>query len=236
MRFNYGKMADALQSRSEAITSLVLVSGLRWPFVTVPHFEIRGERAREETLSEMFGFAPIVTTEEKQDWEAYSTQSQAWLLEGRGMDVNGEDAALVPDFAVIPTSITYIDPNNSESLLEYPDEVPPDTPDTPFAVNWQVSPVPALTTTINLNLRTSDMFSHLIQVLLDTRDGVLSDFTDLGHFYDTIILDDAHQTLHKDFVGTNEGRYYAAKDRPHSLTATPVFDTFANDTFTPIMQ
>ena len=230
MRFNYVKMSDALQSRSEAITSLVLAAGLRWPFVTVPHFEIRGERAKQETLSETFGFAPIVETKDKQDWETYSVQKQAWLLEGRGVDVDGQDANLVPERAVIPTSITYMDPNETGSILPYPDTVSPGTPDTPFVVNWQISPVPALTTTINLNLRSSNLYRHLIQVMLDTREGVLSDFVDLGPKYETIILDDQHEQLHQDFVGTNDGKYFAAKDRPHSITVTPIFDKFSNAT------
>jgi len=73
-------MIDSMTSRSESITSLVLATGMQWPFVTIPHFEIRGDRARKESLAETFGFSPLVSAADKDEWEAYTIQNQAWVL------------------------------------------------------------------------------------------------------------------------------------------------------------
>ena len=225
MRFNNVKMIDSLTSRAEAITSLALTSGHRCPYVTVPHFEIRGQRARKESLSETFGFSPLVAVDEKEEWEAYSIQNQGWVLEGRGIDVDDpSQAEFLPTTPIIPPEITYV--NANRTLSPYGNDVDETTPDTPFAVNWQMSPVPALTYTVNLNLRSSPLYRHLIQMLVDSRGNVLSDFTDLGRSYDTVIPPDEHQKMHDEIVGSEGGKFFKAEDRPHSVMMTPIFDTF----------
>ena len=224
MHFNHVKMIDSMNSRAEAITSLALSTGLRWPFVTVPHFEIRGGRARKDGLSETFGFSPLVAAEDKQEWEEYSIQNQGWVLEGRGIDVDDPaQASFLPTTPIIPTEISYV---NENSTLSPYGPVDANTPDTPFAVNWQMSPVPALTYTVNLNLRSSDLYRHLIEMMIDSKANVLSDFTDLGRSYDTVIPPEEHQQMHDEIVGTDDGKFFKAQDRPHSVMVTPVFDTF----------
>jgi len=240
MRFNSLKTADALTSRAEAVTSMVLTSSeMEWPFVTIPHFEIRGERARQETRSEVYGFSPFVELDDQTAWESYSIEHQYWVLSGRGIDVDDPASAeVLPTTPIIPTKISY-ENQTSGKLLPYPDDTnawPADlkVSSPAFCINWQLSPVPALTYTLNLNLRSSTPdFETLVQVLLDSKANVLSDFVQFKDWFETILPPDEHQVQHEDMVGTNEGKYIQADERPHSILMTPVFRGFPQEVTDP---
>ena len=232
LKWNFYRMQDSLTSSSEAVTSMTMTAGSIWPFVTIPHFEIRGQRARSETFSETFGFTVLVDLENKAEWEAYSVQNQGWVFEGRGIDVeSAENRQFLPNTPVIPRQITYM-VDNSTDLKPYGSEIDAATlgSETPFLVNWQMSPAPALTYTVNLNLRTTPMFGHLVEKMLETQGPVVSDFTNLTKLYETIHPPAEHQNLHEEFLGTREGRHFPAKIRPHSIMMSPIFDSFDNAT------
>ncbi|KAG7363181.1 hypothetical protein IV203_026541 [Nitzschia inconspicua] len=70
-------MFEDMFAISKAITSHALDNGMTWPNVTIPHFDVRAT-AMFSTL-EMVGFAPFVSLENKEGWEAYSKENQGWI-------------------------------------------------------------------------------------------------------------------------------------------------------------
>ena len=64
------------------VTSFALASQLQWPFVTMPHFEVRGQNLAKLSNSLMIGFSPLVQEDKRDAWERYATYQQGWIAEG----------------------------------------------------------------------------------------------------------------------------------------------------------
>jgi len=75
-------MYSAVQSLGIALTSHAVSENSSFPFVTLPHFELRVEESREISGAELIAFAPLVPNEERTRWEVYANRSQGWIEEG----------------------------------------------------------------------------------------------------------------------------------------------------------
>ena len=54
-------------------------NAMTWPFVTVPHFESRDGSVLDLSGASSLTFTPLVPTELREQWEAYSFQHQDWI-------------------------------------------------------------------------------------------------------------------------------------------------------------
>jgi hypothetical protein len=62
----------AINSMSTDITSYALDTEQAFPFVTIPHFEIRGSDLRVQADAAIIHWMPLVTDETRIDWEDYA--------------------------------------------------------------------------------------------------------------------------------------------------------------------
>jgi hypothetical protein len=77
-----------IQNLGTVITSEALSTGVAWPFMSVPHFEVRGLELNDLSNSLMIGFSPLVSGDKKDAWENYASSMQGWIKEG--VDYNME--------------------------------------------------------------------------------------------------------------------------------------------------
>jgi hypothetical protein len=72
----------AIAALGVTFTLSALETNRTWPFVTMNKFQQRSASARTLSGSYSFGLVPIVTDENRLDWEAYSVANRGWLEEG----------------------------------------------------------------------------------------------------------------------------------------------------------
>jgi hypothetical protein len=73
----------AIAAHGITIALSALETNRTWPFVTISKFQERSASARTLSGSYHFDFVPIVTDEDRLDWEEYSVANRGWLEEGR---------------------------------------------------------------------------------------------------------------------------------------------------------
>jgi hypothetical protein len=95
---NSENMFEEIWDMSKATTSHALFLNMAWPNVTLPHFDIRAHDERSRV--EFVGFAPFVTPETREGWEAYSVENQDWIAQAYAY-CDGIDQTPEP----IPTTI-----------------------------------------------------------------------------------------------------------------------------------
>jgi hypothetical protein len=64
----------AINSMATAITSYALDTKQTFPFVTIPHFEIRGSDLRIQADAAIILWTPLVTDETRVAWEDYALE------------------------------------------------------------------------------------------------------------------------------------------------------------------
>jgi hypothetical protein len=72
--FHYAvvRRLGAINSMATAITSYALDTNQTFPFVTIPHFEIRGSDLRVQAGGAIIHWMPLVTDETRVAWEEYA--------------------------------------------------------------------------------------------------------------------------------------------------------------------
>ena len=172
-------MANALETRSDSITSFVRGTDQEWPFVTVNDFEVKGRNTRRNTQTELFAFCPILTTpEEKQTWSSYSVeQAQTWLqnsyktaIKAYGM---GEDNSDGEAFSYQ----NYQDKSIPELVYRIEQEwtfTPENAPGSWMPL-WQVSPPPPDPFPINFNTLSSPDVASIVEYLQDKKEPIMTE-------------------------------------------------------------
>ena len=79
---NAERRLAAMEAFADQITSHSLSTNETFPCVTLPNFEIQGGYTRKQAGVLALLVLPIVSTEDRSKWEAYSVANQGWLTEG----------------------------------------------------------------------------------------------------------------------------------------------------------
>ena len=162
---NAANVYGLMDSFSSTITSFALSSDSEWPYVTVPHFEVRGQKFFNVSSAQLLSFAPVVYDVEA--WNAYSVQNQGWIQES--YDLRGDDA--IPD--PISTEVYRFDEERNTVVVNDHSE---------YAPLWQEASAPSNTATINADLYSHDIFHKVFDFARQTESAILSavfDPTDL---------------------------------------------------------
>lgn len=123
----------AFEGLADSITGAAANSGEKFPFVTVPMFEVQGEHARRASGIEALTFAPLVTAEQRQEWEAYAVQHQGWIAQSRDVSLSGQELLQRSQYLEGPiTPILYQHENPEPPYVEIP------AVDGPFLPTWHV--------------------------------------------------------------------------------------------------
>ena len=237
-------VSNALESRAESMTSAVEESTAQnWPFVTTPHFEIRGENTRLETRTEIFLYAPLLEFQtEKDAWAPYSIQNEAWLQESyqRAINTLGQEEGQYMDSSTksFPDAVYRVE--GDWNL------VPENSPG-PWMPIWQVSPPPPDPYPINFNMLSSPDMAQLVDYVRDKQVPVMSDrlvrhplFARLVAQYDTITPEHDHADHgydsdhdheahgHRRHLQSDAGTYNESyvNEGGHTFVFYPVFDNF----------
>jgi hypothetical protein len=162
-------------------TSTAAARNDTWPFVTIPHFELRGDEMNKLANSDQITFVPLVKQELRQDWEAYALEQRGWLNESLHWQeqlvahnktrVEIFDRAL-GDETMFPKKLWGFEDGESGK------KVPLDDKDTEFGIYapvWQQSPAPARDPSIiNYDLLSRENFRRYFHGMWESRLPVLS--------------------------------------------------------------
>ena len=202
-RFHAQAVVSSLEAMSDTITSFTLSSGYEWPYVTVPHFDKRGSRAREDAYIEIVGFSPLVTYEDREEWVDYSLNSStSW------------DTSV---FDMIP--FIWKEPEESSEggeIVKIPDD------NILMAPMWQTSPKANHKGALNYNLFSETLYQHLYGAMTESKKTALSAVY-TNNIQTKLWGKLEHAQYHN--VSLEETR-----DIPHSALITPVYDSFDPET------
>jgi hypothetical protein len=172
--FNARQRLQALTGLTNQVTSHALNTNATFPFVTLPDYERRASTTLQ--LAEVVAIVmyPIVTTEQRDAWAAYSVKNQGWVNEGlalqaqqaaeedgetledlqsqfdKGISLNATDEN-VDTTKIIPPFIFKLKPGTTEATIE-------DGPG-PYAPIWTFAPAIPTWNLVNFN-----SFSHPTRV------------------------------------------------------------------------
>jgi hypothetical protein len=61
------------------ITSYALDQNLTFPYVTIPHFDKRGEGSLDLAGAQYMGLCQIIKEDRRSEWESWSVHNQQWI-------------------------------------------------------------------------------------------------------------------------------------------------------------
>ncbi|CAB9501130.1 Receptor-type guanylate cyclase gcy [Seminavis robusta] len=220
--FHAKTVVGSLESMSDTITSYSGSSASsRWPFVTVPDFDRRGQRARVDAFIEMIAFSPLVTYEDRDRWSIFTAYDSDWI--GANVTVPQDIYRLHEDSGL---------PVQEDNILMIP--------------IWQTSPKPHNSSLINFNLLSNSLYYFLFNAMTESKHTALSAVYRHQYMYNRLFApgqhDKSHKTIHEahsyDTSATLDSSSsdssaddvmidsLSAADFPHSVLMAPVYDSF----------
>lgn len=173
-------MYQVAESFSTSITSSALSLNQAFPNVTLPHFEIKGEKYRTATDILLVSFSPIVTDIE--GWNEYALSAQGWISES--YQFRGENVTLAP-----MGEMYYKD--------ESGDHVEEQNGKEEYLPLWMEAPAPLDPSALNFNLKSDTTFAALFAAMRNTVSPVLSPILDPSFLLgDGAILETEDESLH----------------------------------------
>jgi class 3 adenylate cyclase len=156
-------MFSAVHSLGISLTSYAVTDGLDFPFVTLPHFELRVEESRALSGAEMIAFAPVVVNDDRARWEDYAVRSQGWIQEG--LDFRGLGG-------ISPGVI-------SERIYPFSDEVESFDEQEFFVPLWQMGAAPTNAAPVMVDLFSHPSFKRVVTDVMKIDHPLLSEVVDL---------------------------------------------------------
>ena len=208
---------------SDTITSYVGASTASFPFVTVPDFVRRGQRARVEAYIEVIAFSPLVTYEDRHRWSTFASYSSDWLG---------------PNATAVPSEIYRVDDDSGDAAVD----------DNILMVPvWMTSPKPHNYSVINFNIISDKTYNFLFNAMSESKHTALSAVYSNSHFSNGLRDPDKHAEHHENFGhATLEDEELHSSDEPtddavldeftvtageipHSVLMAPVYDSFDSE-------
>lgn len=202
----YTTEAEEMMKDAQVLSDLVTTnagsnsnsSTTAWPFVTVPHWELYARHIRSTGASDLVMWAPVVTDEQRREWEDYST-------------------ATSPNPRITP----YVHGPGNDVLDLLDDGLPPPIPPSegPYAPVWQTALGDPATSTSVVNL---DLFAYepveRIFVHRSTNESVLASdqpsITSVFYDYSNVARNNESTTNPQQLT-----------TRPHSVIVAPILDS-----------
>lgn len=216
-----------MASFSKTVTSLALFANGTWPMLSLPHFETRASDFLLISKAKQVGLAPLVSDENREDWEKYTVANQDWIQEGldfQYMVASTASFELWNEDVDDATSLASEIKMESSTVLGQARPIQETIWRNAFQTNqpivekskgphlpiWQMYPSPRSSLVVNFNLLSTPELEELTQVAIRDRHAVLSGIVD------NPVLLGTSTTLD---VMVN----------PRSVVLQPVFDSFEDD-------
>ena len=191
----------AMDAISASLTSSALSSGDQFPFVTFPDFDVRASTARVQADAIYIMWMPLVTDDQREEWENYTVREQDHLLPEyfreealrqqqdaefgygeaeRRLHANHNEyhPEVHPFIFGGDVSLTLVaDMPSRVGLLTIPSQGngDPEQPGSgPYLPLWQMSPTLPLISMLNFNFFAFDKLVGMFNVLLETGTAVLT--------------------------------------------------------------
>jgi hypothetical protein len=223
-----GLTLGAVDSFVSNMLSYANYSNSTWPFVTLPHFAVCSSKILRQSNAVYFNVYPLIKTEQREDWEKYTTENDAWVEEAISLQERNDEyfGPIIKDYEV--TSQIHINgglaATNQDGL---------------YLPTWQTSPVIPRYFPYNWDLMS--MFDkRSISKILGSHKIIISEAFNLPNLDDPEAVADNDILVDwlKDFTRPNED-----PSEPFSDWYYPILDNVddvriddpANETFVGIM-
>jgi hypothetical protein len=189
-----------LASYSTTITSFALSSGNEMPFVTVPHYEVRGQHFKSVSDAQLIAYSPVVSEENLELWNGYSVENQGWVQESYVLR-GDEDHTAKPIQPFI-----YRKNSAGQEVREIGRGE--------YSPLWQQAEVPNDDSIINFNLLSHGIYHKVFNFARATKTAILS------QVFDPSVLFGEESLLKVD----------GEEFHPESILIQPVYDGFDANT------
>jgi class 3 adenylate cyclase len=209
-----------MEQFSAEMTTVGLLTGAKFPFLTLPQFEVLGGYVIGMSGLNHFSYAPLV--KDRSAWEEYAIANQGWLQESARLKIdhpshldpmhgtiqdNEERRRLDEEGSISPISDVIYRFDNG---LKMPDA---SSPGGVYAPLWQITP--AVSSAVNVNLLSDAHVSSLFHDMLLTNHSILAAPIHLGDFWRS--SSDDSEELAKE------------KSDPYGYFMAPVYSEFAKN-------
>jgi class 3 adenylate cyclase len=222
------RMMDASDALSISYTSYALSSGLTFPNVTLPDYQLRTVNTRIMSEAVVFNYHPLVTDETRKGWEAYAIDNRAQF-----------NVSAATEFGWIQYQDKLFNQSDRRNLVEqqgYQDKIgnlamdglvhPAPEGTGPYLPIWQLSPATLIPVLLNFNLLSHPAAPAYIETLKSGQAVVLSAENLLGEnlggsgaYFQVVLSMSQFRYAIEDYLGD-----------PTSPFSYPVFDSFDPET------
>jgi hypothetical protein len=164
---------------------------MEWPFISIPHFEAKGQLFLQESRATLLSFSPLVHRKHKVLWENYSQSHQGWVQEGLDYQYytqsliqpsNDPSETSVLDVKTVATPIipyVYYHGSHGNAVPEPEADENFDDKNDLLAVTWQIAPAPKDADLVNYNALSTAAFRRNFQGMIDTNHAIISEVMDI---------------------------------------------------------
>ncbi|CAB9498276.1 Receptor-type guanylate cyclase gcy [Seminavis robusta] len=218
---NVKKVFGTLEGLSVAATSHALHNNESFPFVTIPNYPVKGATARASSQALIIAYLPLVSEENRRDWEQYSVDNQDWIQDSYPKDVQVQPI-LQQIHAYGPKEPKPPQENRSrrrhlssascsdEGRRMLKERITEPEGSGPYAPVWQMTPTPPAndTATLNYNLFDKPVYEKGVNFIAYSRKPVFLDVCNQAAWF---------------------GGHYSNKDVLQTAVVQPVFESFEED-------
>jgi hypothetical protein len=242
------RQLSAANSLAIALTShAAATSGVSWPFVTIPDWDLRADNVRDlgEFLS--INLSPIVTEEQRFFWQVFTLENLNWLWEAQQTNITDTVTRKMEDRAGSLPSVDKMVQSTWSNQLEGANDMwsilngqpiskdiyrphpsglgfAPEAPEhSPFLPMWLQ--MPAVSTMINLNVLSLSGAGSAANATMNTAVPTMSQVVDLKDVSSSqrALLSEYYTMLLQDYFKDPDLQY---EGDPVAIMSFPVFDTF----------
>ena len=171
-RHNSKAVFDVLDSLSTTITSYAAkTTNSAWPNVTVPHFELRGDKFKTVSGAHLVSVSPIVTNVD--EWNEYAYMNQMWIQESFNERSEGETLG----FGDFPTQMYYHTSATADDRT-WDNEPEIQTDGMLYSPLWQEATVPHDVGVLNYNLLSHYVYAKNWRIMKASKIPVISEVFD----------------------------------------------------------
>ena len=231
----------AVNVMADSITSHALTSEEEFPGVTLPNFAVHGSNLRVQSDSLVVSWLPLVTDDNRLEWEEYALANRNQTDEEYEKDMelrNRQDE----EFGFLSTNVTgnLRPPSPADTVLDDgtgfhpkifsfgigPGTTRGDEPEGsgPFLPLWQRSPMhPNAQQILNYNIANAPSLTGVLPRLLETKEAIMN----------RVVFPPPGPSVASEYVKLSQSREqsweYHYVNGPHTFFAYPVFDSFGED-------
>lgn len=211
--FNMASVISKTNALRRGVSSAAIEHGGKFPFFTIPYFEVKAFGTRHEAKFETVAFAPVVRDIELDQYLDFANRTRGWMEESKMIYdklVPGSNRSSEPPAVQYPSSLLCVD--HAEDKKEYskvllaPCFIHQDW----YLPLLQISPPPFPNQTFNnMNFASDPTYRTIIEAASQVKNLVFSQVDLDPHVFDFVFGTEIHNSSHT---------------HPHTLAALAVFD------------